>query len=141
MPTQHSDMNEGDHPVASRPLRPPRAPHLVSGRSLDTGSESLAQKMLVELCAAASESGHEAGILPVLLPILENLGAQVLVRELAPGRCNVLALWGEPRVLFTTHLDTVPPLRRQGTNRGPAPGDCRAGGRRPHGFRLAWGCR
>ncbi len=109
MPTQHSDSNEGDRPVASRPLRPPRAPHVVSGRSPDTTSDSLAQRMLVELCAAASESGHEADMLPVLLPILENLGAQVLVRELTPGRCNVLALWGEPRVLFTTHLDTVPP--------------------------------
>jgi acetylornithine deacetylase len=28
---------------------------------------------------------------------------------LAPGRTNILALWGEPRVLFTTHLDVVPP--------------------------------
>lgn len=101
MPTQHSDMNEGDHPVASRSLRPPRAPHMVS--------DSLAQQMLVELCTAESGSGQEAGILPALVPILESLGAQVLIRELAPGRCNVLALWGEPRVLFTTHLDTVPP--------------------------------
>jgi acetylornithine deacetylase len=27
----------------------------------------------------------------------------------AEGRTNVLALWGRPRVLFSTHLDTVPP--------------------------------
>ena len=54
-----------------------------------------------------------------------------------PGRTNVLALWGEPRVLFSTHLDTVPPfipprlegdvalrprhLRREGPDRRAAP--------------------
>jgi len=27
----------------------------------------------------------------------------------AEGRTNVLALWGRPKVLFSTHLDTVPP--------------------------------
>lgn len=71
--------------------------------------EDTARQMLLELCAVDSGSGREAGILPALLPILERLGAWVTVRELATGRCNVLALWGEPRVLFTTHLDTVPP--------------------------------
>jgi len=65
---------------------------------------------LADLCGADSSSGREAGILPVLLPALEARGAQVAVRDLAPGRCNVLATWGEPRVLFTTHLDTVPPF-------------------------------
>ncbi len=29
-------MNEGDRPVASLSLRPPRAPHVVSGQSPDT---------------------------------------------------------------------------------------------------------
>ena len=69
-----------------------------------------ALQWLLELCAADSPSGHEAGILPVLLPALRARGAQVEVAELAPGRCNVLATWGEPRVLFSTHLDTVPPF-------------------------------
>jgi len=70
----------------------------------------LAQQMLVDLCALDSGSGREAGILPALRPMLEGLGAEVEVRELAPGRCNVLATWGEPRILFSTHLDTVPPF-------------------------------
>ena len=65
--------------------------------------------LLAELCALDSSSGHEAGILPALVPALEARGARVELRELAPGRCNVLATWGEPALLFSTHLDTVPP--------------------------------
>jgi len=75
-----------------------------------TALEHLAQQMLVELCSLGSGSGHEAGILPALLPMLEHLGAQVDIREPAPGRCNVLATWDEPRIVFSTHLDTVPPF-------------------------------
>lgn len=71
----------------------------------------LAPRRLIEdLCALDSTTGREAALLPALLPALEALGARVEVRELAPGRCNVLATWGEPRVLFSTHLDTVPPF-------------------------------
>jgi len=71
---------------------------------------SAALKLLMDLCALESGSGAEAGLLPALLPALEALGAKVEVRQLAPGRCNVLACWGEPRILFSTHLDTVPPF-------------------------------
>ena len=71
--------------------------------------EHTARQMLVELCTAASGSGEEVGILPSLRPILEDLGATITIREVAPGRCNVLACWGQPRILFSTHLDTVPP--------------------------------
>jgi acetylornithine deacetylase len=66
--------------------------------------------LLAELCALDSSSGREAELLPALLPALRARGAQVDIRQLAPGRCNVLATWGEPRVLFSTHLDTVPPF-------------------------------
>lgn len=70
----------------------------------------LAEQMLVDLCVCDSTSGQEAALLPVLRPLLEDLGATVDVQDLGPGRCNVLATWGEPRVLFSTHLDTVPPF-------------------------------
>ena len=89
----------------------------LPGSSLPGSSEPLAESTpdpalawLADLCGADSSSGQEAGILPVLLPALRARGARVAVRELAPGRCNVLATWGEPRVLFSTHLDTVPPF-------------------------------
>ena len=71
---------------------------------------SAALTLLTELCALDSTSGREAELLPALLPALERRGAKVEIQQLAPGRCNVLATWGEPRVLFSTHLDTVPPF-------------------------------
>jgi acetylornithine deacetylase len=69
-----------------------------------------ALQWLAELCALDSSSGREAELLPALLPALRARGAQVDVRQVAPNRCNVLATWGDPRVLFSTHLDTVPPF-------------------------------
>ncbi|MDR3671909.1 MAG: M20/M25/M40 family metallo-hydrolase [Holophaga sp.] len=88
-------------PTASHP---PTAPDPVLG-------------LLTDLCALDSTSGREAELLPVLLPALRSRGARVDVRQLDSGRCNVLATWGEPRILFSTHLDTVPPFlppRREG---------------------------
>jgi len=67
------------------------------------------RRLLEELCALDSTTGREAAVLPALLPALEAMGAEVEVREFQPGRCNVLATWGTPRLLFSTHLDTVPP--------------------------------
>ena len=66
---------------------------------------------LLRLCARPSPSGEEAALLPVLAPLLAALDAEVREQALAPGRCNVLAVWGRPRLLFTTHLDTVPGFR------------------------------
>ena len=65
---------------------------------------------LLRLCAVDTTSGSEDAGLAALRLILEELGATVLEQPVAPGRTNVLALWGEPRVLFSTHLDTVPPF-------------------------------
>jgi acetylornithine deacetylase len=64
---------------------------------------------LMSLCAADTTSGAEDVGLPVLRELLRELGARVVEQSVAEGRTNVLALWGEPRVLFSTHLDTVPP--------------------------------
>ena len=72
--------------------------------------DAAALRLLMELCALDSGSGREAAILPALLPALQGRGARVEVQEFAPGRVNVLACWGEPQILFSTHLDTVPPF-------------------------------
>ena len=64
---------------------------------------------LMALCAAETTSGQEDVGLPVLRELLQELGAVVVEQPVAEGRTNVLALWGNPRVLFSTHLDTVPP--------------------------------
>jgi len=65
---------------------------------------------LLELCAFETPSGQEDAGLPALQALLAELGAQVHLQPVAPGRTNVLATWGRPRVLFSTHLDTVPPF-------------------------------
>jgi acetylornithine deacetylase len=65
---------------------------------------------LEALCACDSTSGREDALLPVLRPLLAELGAEVVAQPVAPGRTNLLATWGRPRVLFSTHLDTVPPF-------------------------------
>ncbi len=64
---------------------------------------------LMALCAAETTSGQEDVGLAGMRQLLSELGATVVEQPVAPGRTNVLALWGRPRVLFSTHLDTVPP--------------------------------
>lgn len=64
---------------------------------------------LLDLCAADTTSGAEDAGLPALRTLLRSLGAELHEQPVAPGRTNVLATWGNPRVLFSTHLDTVPP--------------------------------
>ncbi len=64
---------------------------------------------LWSLCAADTTSGREDAGLPALRTLLLELGATVTEQPVAAGRTNVLATWGRPRVLFSTHLDTVPP--------------------------------
>ncbi|HJW34238.1 MAG TPA: M20/M25/M40 family metallo-hydrolase [Holophagaceae bacterium] len=76
-----------------------------------TADARLAKDWLMRLCRVDSTSGREAELLPVLVPILREAGAQqVETHSLGDGRCNVLATWGKPRLLFSTHLDTVPPF-------------------------------
>ena len=79
-------------------------------------SERIAQCTL-DLCAVDSTTGQEGHMLPLLLELFTELGAQVQLQPVEGGRSNLLALWGKPRVLFSTHMDTVPPFlpaRREG---------------------------
>jgi acetylornithine deacetylase len=71
--------------------------------------ERSALSLLAELCATYTPSGREAAALPRLEAELRRLGAEVSAFHLAEGRANILATWGEPRILFSTHLDVVPP--------------------------------
>ena len=41
---------------------------------------------------------------------LENRGFSVELQEIEPGRPNLLATNGDPKVVLSTHLDTVPPF-------------------------------
>jgi acetylornithine deacetylase len=71
----------------------------------------------LRLCAVDTTTGQEARLLPVLMDLFSGLGARIQLQAVEGGRSNFLALWGRPRVLFSTHLDTVPPFippRREG---------------------------
>lgn len=61
------------------------------------------------LCRADTTTGRENAGLPALRELLAAAGAEVTLQEVENGRHNVLATWGTPRLLFSTHLDTVPP--------------------------------
>ena len=57
-----------------------------------------------------SVSGEEGEVGRFLAAHLEGLGYQVELQEVEPGRANVLARTGaRPRVVLSTHMDTVPP--------------------------------
>lgn len=79
--------------------------------------DELAERLLA-LMADDTTTGAEDRGLATLRAQLEELGAEIHEQPLAPGRTNVLATFGAPpRVLLSTHLDTVPPYlppRREG---------------------------
>ncbi len=75
-----------------------------------TSELELMIRRLIALCAVDSTTGQEDALLPVILPLLESLGATVDVIPVRDARANVLARWSDaPEILFSTHLDTVPP--------------------------------
>lgn len=74
------------------------------------GQHAWLAESLLGLCAPDTTSGAEDAGLPALRKLLESLGATLHEQKVAPGRTNVLATWGQPRLLFSTHLDTVPPF-------------------------------
>ena len=45
-----------------------------------------------------------------LRPLAEKHGGQIEKQEVEPGRNNVWVWWGTPEVVFSTHMDTVPPF-------------------------------
>ena len=57
-----------------------------------------------------STTGREAEVAAVLAGVLRNRGYSVLEQPLKDGRSNVIAAVGEPRVVFSTHFDCVPPF-------------------------------
>ncbi|MBI4617898.1 MAG: M20/M25/M40 family metallo-hydrolase [Planctomycetes bacterium] len=73
--------------------------------------------LLVEMVDVPSVTGDEAPFARLVAGHLREAGYDVRRQEAASGRENLLATRGTPRVLFSTHLDTVPPhlpARREG---------------------------
>ena len=64
-----------------------------------------------ELIDIPSVTGDEAAVGDFLAQHLEGCGYRVERQELVEGRFNVIATTeGAPRVVFSTHMDTVPPF-------------------------------
>jgi acetylornithine deacetylase len=64
-----------------------------------------------QLIDIPSVTGDELAVGQFLANYLEQLGYQVERREVAPARFNVIATTeAPPRVVFSTHMDTVPPF-------------------------------
>jgi acetylornithine deacetylase len=57
-----------------------------------------------------STTGREAEVAGVLAAYLRQRGYSVLEQPLDNGRSNVIAAVGEPRLVFSTHFDCVPPF-------------------------------
>ena len=56
-----------------------------------------------------STSGKEAELADMLSVELAAPGRKVEVFEVGNGTRNIMVSWGEPKVVFCTHMDTVPP--------------------------------
>src|SRR5215211_950852 len=89
-----------------------------------------------------SVSGEEGEVGRFLASHLEGLGYRVELQEVEPGRANVLARTGaRPRVVLSTHMDTVPPHIPSRRTRRAADGRRASarGGRRRAGAALHGG--
>ena len=68
-------------------------------------------RALVDIESITDNEGHVgAYLLDYLSKLAARTGGRVEKMDVAPGRFNVLAMWGEPRVTLSTHMDTVPPF-------------------------------
>jgi acetylornithine deacetylase len=62
-----------------------------------------------ELVALETPTGHEGPAVDLLATLLARLGYQVTRQAVTPGRDNLYAWRAPPEVVFSTHLDCVPP--------------------------------
>jgi acetylornithine deacetylase len=63
-----------------------------------------------ELIDIDSSTGHEREVAAFLARYLRGRGYSVLEQPLEHDRFNVIAAVGEPRLVFSTHFDCVPPF-------------------------------
>jgi acetylornithine deacetylase len=57
-----------------------------------------------------SITGHEKACAEFVKEYLAHLGFQIEIMPVSRDRSNVLACWGKPDIVLSTHLDTVPPF-------------------------------
>ena len=66
-------------------------------------------KLFIEMLSIDSTSGQERAMGEFLVSCLKTPANTVESFEVGDGTINVLAKWGEPKVYFCSHMDTVPP--------------------------------
>ena len=66
--------------------------------------------LLSEILNIDSTSGKEAALADFIAERLAAPGRNVSTFDVGDGTKNVLISWGKPKVVFCTHLDTVPPF-------------------------------
>ena len=66
-------------------------------------------ELFLQMLNIDSTSGKEVGFADFLADKLEGSGRHVETFETGDGTKNLLVSWGTPKVVFCTHLDTVPP--------------------------------
>jgi acetylornithine deacetylase len=68
-------------------------------------------RALVDIESITENEGPVAAyLLDHLAELAARTGGKAERMDVEPGRFNLLATWGEPRVTLSTHLDTVPPF-------------------------------
>ncbi len=87
------------------------------------------KELFLDMLRIDSTSGKEAGFADFLAERLRTPGCRVEMFEVGDGTKNLLLSWGEPRVVFCSHLDTVPPyIAPEETARITGRGTCDAKG-------------
>lgn len=71
-------------------------------------------KLTRHLVGIPSPTGSEERVTEYLETWMKNRGFTVLSQNVGPGRSNLLALNGEPKVVLCTHTDTVSPYLQPG---------------------------
>lgn len=66
-------------------------------------------KELIEMMQIDSTSGRERELAKYIINNFDLPGAKLEQQELEDGGINLFYRWGEPKIIFCTHLDTVPP--------------------------------
>ena len=67
-------------------------------------------ELAIALMKIPSITGDEGAVGRYLASFLASQGYQVETQPVSDGRSNVIARAGHPRVVFCTHIDTVPPF-------------------------------
>lgn len=62
-----------------------------------------------KILAVDSTTGKESELADMLAVMLAAPGRNVEISEVGDGTRNILVSWGTPKVVFCTHMDTVPP--------------------------------